>query len=155
MTILCFHTIEPDWDSTLAIPNDDFAEQCAWIARHRNVVPLDAALGRLDRRCRLRGSASALTFDDGWRGVYDHAWPILREHRLPFTIFVIAETLQNSSHATDWVERPPDKPLEFLTLDQVREIRQLALCYHRIDDVPGSAINTDNHNRATFKISDL
>ena len=29
-----------------------------------------------------------VTFDDGFESVYEHAWPVLREFRIPATIFV-------------------------------------------------------------------
>ena len=29
-----------------------------------------------------------LTFDDGFADVHDHAWPLLRERGLPFTIYL-------------------------------------------------------------------
>lgn len=122
MTILCFHTVEDDWGSTLAIPVAEFENQCRWLAQNRSIVPLDRAVGQLDRKCRLPGRTSALTFDDGWAGVHTNAWPVLRRHGLPFTVFVISETLTGAAPSTDWVERPPDAPLEFLTLDQVREM---------------------------------
>lgn len=37
--------------------------------------------------------ACLLTFDDGWRSVYDHAWPILRDSDLPALVFLITDTL--------------------------------------------------------------
>jgi len=34
---------------------------------------------------------ATLTFDDGYEGVFEHAWPLLRELGLPATVFVVAE----------------------------------------------------------------
>lgn len=122
MTILCYHTVEPTWTSTLSITPEVFEEHCTWLAKHRDVVGLDVALRRLDRRFRPTGRTTALTFDDGWTGVYDHAWPIMRRHALPFTLFVIADSLLESGISFDWVDNPPDQQLDVLTLDQVREL---------------------------------
>ena len=73
MTILCYHTVEPDWNQTLSVPPADFERQCAWLQQRRTVVPLRDLVDRLDRRWRPRGPLSAITFDDGWRGVHDRA----------------------------------------------------------------------------------
>ena len=122
MTILCYHTIEPHWDQTLAITPAQFEGQCRWLAAHRDVRPLGDAVAALDHTFRPTGRLSAITFDDGWRGVYDHAWPILRRFGLPFTVFVVADTVTSPSRAVDWVKDPPAQPLEVLTADQLREM---------------------------------
>ncbi|TMC72681.1 MAG: polysaccharide deacetylase family protein [Chloroflexi bacterium] len=45
---------------------------------------------RWSNRESLRGVA-ALTFDDGYAGVFDHAWPLLRDLSIPATVFIVAE----------------------------------------------------------------
>jgi len=122
MSILCYHTVEPTWSSTLSITPEVFDIHCRWLSRHRDVTDLDTAVARLDRRFRPVGRTSALTFDDGWTGVYHHAWPILRRHQLPFTLFVIANSLTDVGMSFSWVDNPPEESLEVLTLDQVREL---------------------------------
>lgn len=122
MTILCYHTVEPDWDQKLAVPPDEFEAQCRWLVEHRRVVPVDRIVDQLDERWRPRGGLSAITFDDGWSGVHTHAWPILRRHGLPFTVFVVAETLTDDRRDVHWVLDPPERPMEVLDLEQVREL---------------------------------
>ena len=122
MTILCYHTVEPDWNQTLAVTPTEFERQCRSLAAHRDVRPLDVAITALDRKFRPTGRVSAITFDDGWRGVYDHAWPILRRCGLPFTVFVVADTVTDPVRRVDWVIDPPSQPLEVLTADQIREM---------------------------------
>lgn len=62
-----------------------FARQVDRLAEH-DVVSLDTALDRLD--AGDRAPSVVLTFDDGFADVYVHAWPLLRERRLPFTIYL-------------------------------------------------------------------
>ena len=123
MTILCYHSVDPTWRSPLAVTPAVFAEHCAWLTRKRSVLPLDRAVQRLDASCRLPRGISALTFDDGFAEVYEHALPVLARHVLPATVFVVAETLTAQGRAVDWVDTPPTYPLRTLTLDQLLEMQ--------------------------------
>lgn len=124
MSILCYHSIEPDWDGPLAIAPDAFADHCAWMAATRDVVPLDHAVERLGRRARLPRGLTALTFDDGFVSLYEHALTILERYRLPATVFLVAETLTPQGRIVDWVDSPPRHPLRTLSTEQVLEMRE-------------------------------
>lgn len=51
------------------------------------VVPLAEALTRLHEDDVATGTA-VITIDDGWHGIHEHALPVLREMRLPATVYV-------------------------------------------------------------------
>jgi glycosyltransferase involved in cell wall biosynthesis/peptidoglycan/xylan/chitin deacetylase (PgdA/CDA1 family) len=54
------------------------------------IIPLDEVPDRL--RSSARGPPFAvLTFDDGYRDNVEHAWPILRRHSAPWTMFVATD----------------------------------------------------------------
>jgi len=108
----------------MAVTPADFAEQCAWLARRRLVVPLAEAVERLDHSGRLPRGVAALTFDDGFAELDEHAAPVLARHRLPSTVFLVAQTLAEGGRDVDWVDTPGDAPLRTLTLDQVRDLQQ-------------------------------
>lgn len=55
-------------------------EQVAYLGRHYTVVRLEEAVAAADPR------VAAITFDDGYRSVYQNAFPVLREHGLPATV---------------------------------------------------------------------
>jgi len=124
MTILCYHDVQPGWASPLAMEPGAFAEQCEWLAAHKAVLPLEQAVERLDRWGRLPPGETALTFDDGFRGLYVHALPVLRRYGLPATVFLVAETLTPDGREVDWVDTPPAGPLQTLTVDQVRRMQR-------------------------------
>lgn len=124
MTVLCYHTVDPDWRSPLAVTPERFEEQCRWLARHRTVVDLPTALRLMDRRGRLPRGTVALTFDDGFTGVRDHALPILRRFGLPATVFVVADTLLPGRGPVDWVDTPPAWELETLAAEELEELER-------------------------------
>lgn len=123
MTILCYHEVRPGWASPLATDPASFAEHGAWLTTHKTVLPLEDAVERLDRSGRLPSGCTAVTFDDGFRGLYDHAFPVLSRHRIPATVFLVAETLTADGRRVDWVDTPPAFPLHTLTVEQVREMQ--------------------------------
>jgi peptidoglycan/xylan/chitin deacetylase (PgdA/CDA1 family) len=138
VSILCYHTIERGWTASLSMEPADFDAHCAWLARHRRAVTLDEATAALDRRMRLPAGMVSLTFDDGFSGLFDHALPILLRHRIPATVFLVAETLTDGERPVDWVDAPAPFPLRTLTLDEVR-----AMASEGIDFGSHSAVHAD------------
>lgn len=126
MPILCYHTVEAGWTSSLSFEPDDFDAHCAWLTRHRTMVGLSEATAAMDHRYRLPRRVAAVTFDDGLSGLYHHAFPILLRHRIPATIFVVAETLLPAGRPVDWVDGP-SPPLQTLTLEQIREMAEAGI----------------------------
>ncbi len=129
MTILCYHSVDPCWSSPLAVTPEEFEWQCAWLKRHRTVVPLDVALDRMDAKGLLPRGTVALTFDDGFLELRDHVFATLERHGLPATVFLVAATLTTEGHAVDWVDTAPSWPLQTLSRDHVLEARDRGFAF--------------------------
>jgi peptidoglycan/xylan/chitin deacetylase (PgdA/CDA1 family) len=124
MTILCYHSVEPDWESPLAVDPQAFARQAEWLSRSRHVLPLGDAVRRMDGRGRLPTGAVALTFDDGFAALHEHVLPVLTREKLPATVFLVAQTLTPEGRQVDWVDTPGAEPLRTLSVDQVLEMQE-------------------------------
>jgi peptidoglycan/xylan/chitin deacetylase (PgdA/CDA1 family) len=46
----------------------------------------------------LKQPSVVLTFDDGFRDVYENAWPLLRERQLPFTVYLATAYVGGQMH---------------------------------------------------------
>jgi peptidoglycan/xylan/chitin deacetylase (PgdA/CDA1 family) len=60
------------------------------LKRHFPIVHLDDWLRSAATGGPLPPQACALTFDDGWRDNFEHAFPVLRHHAAPATIFLVS-----------------------------------------------------------------
>ena len=105
--ILCYHNVvrgEQDraGEASLHIARPRFERQMRWLAANYDVVPLREFVGRFAAGASLAHLA-AITFDDGYAGVFEHAVPVLRSLRLPATVFVVAEA-PNSRRGFWWDE---------------------------------------------------
>jgi peptidoglycan/xylan/chitin deacetylase (PgdA/CDA1 family) len=67
-----------------------------------DVISLDAVPDRLRPGPAGRPFA-ALTFDDGYRDNVEHAWPLLRRHNAPWTLFVTTDFVDGRGRLW-WVE---------------------------------------------------
>jgi peptidoglycan/xylan/chitin deacetylase (PgdA/CDA1 family) len=92
--ILCLHHVaEPD-DSMLSqrvapITPDVFAETLYYLqSRGYAFVSLSEIVNGADY-----SKKAAITFDDGFRSIYTHAFPILRKFQSPFTVFLTTSML--------------------------------------------------------------
>jgi peptidoglycan/xylan/chitin deacetylase (PgdA/CDA1 family) len=122
MTILCYHAVDPRWESPLSMPPGGFRRHCRWLARHRRVISLKEATERVDSRARLPSGLCSLTFDDGLCSVLDHALPALVDNGLSATVFLVAATLSSPPQQVDWIDELPAGVVGTLTLDQIKEL---------------------------------
>jgi peptidoglycan/xylan/chitin deacetylase (PgdA/CDA1 family) len=66
-----------------------FEEQIKFIAQEYQVMGLRDVVNRISRGLPLPDRAAVVTFDDGFRSVYTHAFPVLARYQVPFTVFLV------------------------------------------------------------------
>ena len=125
MTILCYHTVDPGWDSELAVTPDEFAAHCAWLMKNKTVIDLTTAVGRVDRTGKLPRGETAMTFDDGFAGLHTHALASLVRYGIPSTVFLVAETLTPQGREVDWA--PPGSGT--LSLEKVLQMADAGVAF--------------------------
>ncbi len=79
--VLCYHGISPTWSEAVA-PDQLRAQLEMLLARGYRAVPFSQAV------LSPPGRAFAVTFDDGYRSVAEHALPVLERLNMPATVFV-------------------------------------------------------------------
>lgn len=117
--VLTYHSLD-DSGSPVSIPPDVFRRHVRWLASGPvDVVPLSRLL-----EVPPEADAVAITFDDGFRNFLEDGWPVLRNHGLPVTLFVVTG---HAGGRNDWEETGkrasvPDLPL--LGWDEVARLAE-------------------------------
>ena len=74
-----------------------FEEQVSYLSQHYSLVPLSSIANSLTNGKSLPPRTAAITIDDGFKDAYDVAFPILKRHSAPATVFVITDFLDGKT----------------------------------------------------------
>ena len=119
LSILMYHRIgKPDFgERSLYVSEENFERQVEYLLRRYRMLSFEDAAEALARGDLPRGDSVALTFDDGYRDNYEKAFPILKNHGCPATIFVATEPLETGQAL--W----PTKLYHWCAATKARELR--------------------------------
>jgi peptidoglycan/xylan/chitin deacetylase (PgdA/CDA1 family) len=113
--ILTYHSLDTS-GSVISLAPDSFRKQMEWLAESgAPVVPLE--------RIRETSGGVALTFDDGFRNFYRHAFPVLAAHRFPATVFIVSGYCGGRN---DWPTQPRNTGVPVLELMRWSEVAEVA-----------------------------
>ena len=81
--VLCYHAVSPGWPEHVNVPPDALERQLSRLLRrgYRTATFTEAVLAPPHRR------TLAVTFDDAYRSVYEHAQPVLAALGVTATVF--------------------------------------------------------------------
>jgi peptidoglycan/xylan/chitin deacetylase (PgdA/CDA1 family) len=114
--VLMYHAVNTE-GGKLSVSPEVFRTQMRFLKEHRSVVSMEDIVDALDGKKTLPKNAVAVTIDDGYLDTYREAFPILKEFRIPFTLFL----------TTNLSVLPALANLPRPTWDQVREMTAVGL----------------------------
>lgn len=94
LPILTYHRVDEPGRSPELYPGligatpAQFDEQMRFLTSHCRPLALSELLAVRRGETALPPRAVMVTFDDGYRSVAEHAWPIMHRHGVPLTLFV-------------------------------------------------------------------
>ncbi len=99
--ILSYHRFG-DKDGRMVVTPDAFAAQLDYLARNGyHVVRLSDLAEFLAGKQPLPRRAVVITMDDGYASVYEHAFPLLKKHGFPATVFIYTDFV-GAKDALSW-----------------------------------------------------
>jgi len=94
--ILAYHHVVPGRlirDNRLMtgmyLSTESFEEHLGFLTRHFRIEPLEKIVALIRSGASWEEPLCAVTFDDGWKDVYDYALPLLKEYGVPATVFSV------------------------------------------------------------------
>ena len=101
--ILMYHAVD-DIHSVISIPTNEFEWQMRFLIENDyRILPLIDIVRFLKKGKTLPARSIAITFDDGFESVYRNAYPILSNHKIPATTFLVTGFCGRSN---DWPGQP-------------------------------------------------
>jgi peptidoglycan/xylan/chitin deacetylase (PgdA/CDA1 family) len=103
-SILVYPRFGPVVADSMTVRTSTFRWQLTYLtAHHYTIVPLGTVIAY------LRGEAGppppqavVITADDGHESVLTDMWPVVREYRIPVTLFIYPSAISNASYAMTW-----------------------------------------------------
>lgn len=123
--VLCYHAISPTWAAPLSLTPELFERQVTTLIRRgwhattfRNAVHGPPAPKTL-----------AVTFDDAFASVYEHAYPILSSLGMPATVFAPTSFMSERqplrwSGIDHWLQTPSAAELRGMTWEDLGRLHQ-------------------------------
>ena len=71
-----------------------FSEQLEYLKRNYRIVRLSDLIESLSQNKTLPSSLAAITIDDGYRDAYEIAFPLLRRHGVPATVYLVTKFIE-------------------------------------------------------------
>lgn len=151
LPILTYHAVlplEPGQSLRGTVPLDTFRIQIEWLAR-RGFTALDlASAADLLEGDRLRVRRPiALSFDDGYRCVVEHALPVLEAFGFSATLFVVTDAVGKSS---DWYVRKGGRAFEHATWDELEgatargfAVESHGAAHRRLTEIPSAEVEEE------------
>ncbi len=103
--ILCYHKFGSDKNSSMNTPSHIFEQQMKYLKENGyRVISPHQLLDFLEYRRQIPKKSVLITIDDGYKSVYDVAWPILKKYDFTATLFVYTDYVGISKKAITWDE---------------------------------------------------
>lgn len=118
--IIFYHAIGND-KSKLFVTRAAFERQMRYLARrgYHSILPPDLAQVKPGDKVFL------ISFDDGFKSVYDIAWPILAKYGFRATVFITTDYIGQKSR---YARSEPDRQFPLMTASEIKELATANWC---------------------------
>ena len=103
VAILGYHDVRERGGSPMLIAGTKFREQMQAIKDSNiPVIPFGDVIAWKRGEKNVPQESIVITFDDGWEGVYEHAYPVLKEFGFPFTVYLYKKYVNIGGRSMSW-----------------------------------------------------
>ncbi len=102
--ILMYHHVkESDAQDAQGVTRNRLNEQMEYLKKHFCICSLDEIVSPRQKKQPISRNALALTFDDGFEDFYTQAYPVLKKHKVPATVYLVSHAVEHQ--VPIWTER--------------------------------------------------
>jgi biofilm PGA synthesis lipoprotein PgaB len=146
LTVLSYHEIAEPGEALIpdyAVTPTNFVRQIDWLRNNGyHFVGVDDVLADQAGKSHLPEKAVLLTFDDGYRSMYDHAWPLLKMLRIPSVVAVVGTWEEDQAEVNfDGHKITRDKLMSWQQLRELSDSGLVEIGSHSYDlhrGIPGN-----------------
>lgn len=133
ITVLMYHRVgdaHNAWEHKYCVSAQGFAAQMQMLAaRGMRAVGIDDFVAWAEGKGELAEDSFLLTFDDGFRGVREHALPVLSRLGWPFTVFLVSDLIGQQDEWTRGAN-PRGVAYPLLDADEIRDMQAHGASFH-------------------------
>lgn len=121
--ILLYHHVSDETPPSTSISPADFDSHLAYLRDNDfNVIALDRMIDSLRSGQSLPEKSVVITFDDGYKSIFDEAFPMLQTYGYPFTLFLSTGPIDDGLSS-------------YMTWDQIRQMTaaDVIIANHMVD----------------------
>jgi len=118
--VLHYHCVSERRRSDENVTESQFRKQMDFLQGHYSLISLAEAVASLEKEGLPSRPSAALTFDDGYQDNYEIVYPLLRERKIPVTIFLLTGGEGEERRLSFMVEGGPQERL--LSWEEVRRM---------------------------------
>jgi len=101
--VLTYHRVLPlselrsTWSQpSIVVSPETFDSHLRCVRTYLDVLSVQEFLVHLETATPFRNPSCLITFDDGWRDTFEHAWPLLKRHQVPALVFLPVDQVGRS-----------------------------------------------------------
>ena len=94
--VLMYHRFEDQRFPSTSISSKNFQDQIRYLKENNfNILPISDLVLFFNKNYDIPDKSVFITIDDGYKSFYEHAFPILKKHKVPFSLFLSTKFVSN------------------------------------------------------------
>ena len=91
-----YHRFEDQRFPSTSISSKNFQDQIRYLKENNfNILPISDLVLFFNKNYDIPDKSVFITIDDGYKSFYEHAFPILKKHKIPFSLFLSTKFVSN------------------------------------------------------------
>ncbi|PWB59921.1 MAG: polysaccharide deacetylase [Nitrosomonadales bacterium] len=131
--VLMYHRVgemHNHWEEKYCVSPQRFAEHMhALVQANWQAVSIEDFMAWRQGQHALPEKSFLISFDDGFRGVHEHAWPVLRQYRWPAVMFLVSHLI-GQEDVWSKNENPGGRTYPLLNEAEITEMTQGGFSFH-------------------------